>query len=215
LRVISVNVGLPRPVRWRGKTVSTGIWKAPVEGRVRVGTLNLEGDGQADLSAHGGAQKAVYAYPAEHYDFWRGELPGMALPWGIFGENLTIEGLLDPEVQIGDRFRVGSAILVVTQPRIPCFRLGIRFGRPALVKRFLHSGRSGFYLAVEAEGEVGAGDAFEVESREVHGVTVPDIVRLYAARRPDQALLRRAVEVAALPEDWREYFRDRLEAPEA
>jgi len=157
MKVISVNVGLPRTVHWKGKAVSTGIFKAPVSDRIRLRTLNFDGDRQADLSVHGGPDKAVYAYPAEHYAYWHGELPAMTLPWGMFGENLTTEGLQeDDTLQIGDRFRVGSAEVVVTQPRLPCFKLGLKFGRDDIVKRFLASGRTGFYFKVVAEGEVAA-----------------------------------------------------------
>jgi MOSC domain-containing protein YiiM len=150
---VSVNVGLPREVHWRGKTVRTSIWKTPVEGPVRATTLNLRGDQQSDLSVHGGPDKAVYAYPCEHYVYWRDELRDMDLPWGAFGENFTTRGLLEEGVHIGDRLRVGSAEFIVTQPRMPCFKLGIRFGHPDMVKRFLRSGRTGFYLAVLREGK--------------------------------------------------------------
>jgi MOSC domain-containing protein YiiM len=157
MRVVSVNVGLPRSVRWRGRDVTTGIFKEPVEGRVRLQRLNLDGDRQADLAVHGGAGKAVYAYPLEHYAFWREEL-GQDLTCGAFGENLTVEGLpLEEEMALGDRFKIGSAELVVTQPRVPCYKLGLRFGRDDMPKRFLASRRSGYYLAVEREGSVGAG----------------------------------------------------------
>ena len=154
--VVSVNVGLPRDVLWRGRAVTTGIFKSPVEGSVRMSTLNLEGDGQADLTVHGGTSKAVYVYPAEHYDFWRGELPDMKLSWGHFGENLTTRGLLEDAVHIGDVFRIGSALTRVTEPRMPCFKLGIRFGRADMVKLFLAARRTGFYLAVLEEGAVEA-----------------------------------------------------------
>ena len=214
-RLVSVNVGLPREVDWHGRAVRTSIWKSSVEGPVRVRSLNLEGDQQSDLSVHGGRDKAVYAYPREHYEHWRRELPGQPLPWGSFGENLTTEGLLEPDVRIGDRFRVGSTELVVTQPRMPCFKLGIRFGRDDMVKLFLHSGRSDFYLAVLREGEVAAGDPIERIGRDDHGVTVADIANLYARDKDNQDLLRRAVEVPALPESWKEYFRDRLFDPDA
>ncbi len=148
MRVVSLNVGLPREIEWRGQSVRTSIFKTPIDRRLRVTTLNLEGDEQSDLSVHGGVDKAVYAYPFEHYGFWRRELPEVDFPWGAFGENLTIEGLLEEDVRIGDLLRVGSAEFVVTQPRMPCFKLGIRFGRPDMVKRFLRSGRTGFYFAV-------------------------------------------------------------------
>jgi MOSC domain-containing protein YiiM len=158
MKIVSVNVGQPREVRWGGKTLLTSIFKAPVSGRVRVARLNIAGDRQSDLSVHGGADKAVYAYPAEHYAFWRRELPGSDLPWGAFGENLTTEGLLEETTRVGDRLRIGSAEFTVTQPRTPCFKLAIRFDRRDIVKRFMRSGRTGFYLSVSREGEVGAGD---------------------------------------------------------
>jgi MOSC domain-containing protein YiiM len=215
MRLLSINVGLPRDVAWRGGTVRTSIFKSPVVGRVRARRLNVEGDQQSDLSVHGGIDKAVYAYPSEHYAFWREELPGIELPWGVFGENFTTEGLLEDTVRIGDRFRVGSAELVVTQPRMPCFKLAVRFDRPDMVKRFLRSGRSGFYLAVEQEGEVLAGDSFELVARDEHGVPVAEIVNLYTAGATNQELLRRVSELPALPEAWREYFRKRLWEPDA
>jgi MOSC domain-containing protein YiiM len=216
MKLVSVNAGLPREVEWRGKSVRTSIFKSPVEGRVKVGKLNIAGDRQADLSVHGGVDKAVYAYPAGHYAFWRAELPGVALPWGAFGENLTVEGSLEEDrVLIGDRFRAGSAEFIVTQPRMPCFKLGIRFNRPDIVKRFLHSRRTGYYLAVSREGELGAGDSFELLAKSKGGVTVADIVELYAGDAANQDLLRKATQLSALPETWREYFRERLWEPDA
>jgi MOSC domain-containing protein YiiM len=215
MKLLSINVGLPREVEWRGRLVLTSIFKAPVLGGVRVAKLNLEGDQQSDLSVHGGLDKAVYAYPSEHYAFWRAELPGLDLPWGMFGENFTTEGLLEDTVHIGDRLRAGSAEFVVTQPRMPCYKLGIRFGRPDMVKRFQQSGRTGFYLAVLREGEVTAGDVFEWMARDEHGVKVADIVQLYTADAANQDLLRRASELPVLPEGWRDYFRKRLWEPDA
>jgi MOSC domain-containing protein YiiM len=214
MKLVSINVGLPREIDWEGKTVRTSIFKAPIPGRVRVTRLNITGDGQSDLSVHGGADKAVYAYPGEHYPFWGKELIGSALPWGAFGENFTTEGLLEAAVHIGDRFRVGSAELAVTQPRMPCFKLGIRFGRQGIVKEFLRSGRTGFYLAVLREGEVGAGDPFELLARDEHAITVADIVSLYTADAENQDLLRRASELPSLPNGWRDYFRKRLWEPD-
>ena len=158
MRVISVNVGQPREVEFQGRTILTSIWKTPVEGRVRVAGVNIEGDRQSDLRVHGGPAKAVYVYPSEHYEFWRRELPGVDLPWGAFGENLTTEGLLESDTFAGDVLRIGSAEFVVTQPRMPCFKLGIRFGDQRMIKRFDDSGRLGFYLAIAGEGEIGAGD---------------------------------------------------------
>jgi len=210
MKLLSVNVGLPREVEWRGRKVRTSIWKNPKKGRVEVARLNLEGDEQSDLSVHGGADKAVYAYPAEHYAFWRTELPDMDLSWGAFGENLTIEGLIESQAMIGDRILIGSAEFVVTQPRMPCFKLGIRFGREDMVKRFLRSGRTGFYLAVLREGEVGAGDRIEFTLHDDRALSVADIAALYARDSDNQATLRRAADTPALPESWREYFRKRL-----
>lgn len=210
MRVVSVNVGLPREVEWKGKRATTAIFKEPVAGRVVVRTLNLDGDRQADLSVHGGPSKALYLYPGEHYATWRRELPEMTLPWGMFGENLTTEGLLEDAVNIGDRFRVGSAEVMVTEPRLPCYKLGIRFGRSDIIKRFLASGRTGFYAAVLKEGDVAAGDAIERLGRDPNNVTVPEITRLYVSDKANRDLLRRALRVEALPEGWREYFREEL-----
>jgi MOSC domain-containing protein YiiM len=214
MKIISVNVGRPRLVMWRGEPVSTGIFKKPVEGRVALRTLNLDGDRQADLTVHGGPAKAVYAYPSEHYPFWRGELPGMELPWGMFGENFTTEGMFETTVNVGDRFRVGTAELQVTQPRMPCYKLGLKFGRADMLKRFLVSGRTGIYFAVLVEGEVGAGDEVELIERDPRGVTIADVVRLYVRDRDDVETMRRAVEVEALPDGWREEFLQRIEKAE-
>ena len=216
MKLLSVNVGLPREVEWNRRTIRTSIFKAPVSGRVQVRKLNLDGDEQSDLTVHGGVDKAVYVYPSEHYTFWRNELPNTDLDWGVFGENFTTQGALgDKAVRIGDRFRIGSAVFVVTQPRMPCFKLGIRFGRVDIIKRFLHSGRNGFYLAVAEEGEVAAGDSIELLRRDENGVTVADIVELYTADAAKQDLLQRVSELAALPENWRAYFRKRLWKPDA
>jgi len=199
---------------WNGKRVRTSIFKQPVAGRVRVSKLNLAGDEQSDLAVHGGADKAVYAYPSEHYPLWRAELPEVDLPWAIFGENFTTEGLLEDTVHIGDQFHIGSAKFIVTQPRMPCYKLGIRFGRADMVKRFLQSGRTGFYLAVLQEGEVSASDSIKIISRDEHGVTVADVVTLYTTDATNQGLLRRVSELPALPEGWRDYFRQRLWDPD-
>jgi MOSC domain-containing protein YiiM len=211
VKIISLNVGRPRLVLRNGEPVSTGIFKEPVAGRVMMRTLNLDGDRQADLSVHGGPEKAVYVYPSEHYSFWKDELPDIDLPWGMFGENLTIAGLLETEINIGDKFRVGSAEVMVTQPRMPCYKLGIRFGRSDIIRRFLASKRTGFYVSVLKEGEVGAGDEFELIARDEHNVRVIDITRLYAGEKHNAELLTRALQVEALPESWRQYFRGRLE----
>jgi len=211
MQLVSVNVGLPREVTWKGRIVTTGIFKEPVEGRVRVRRLNLAGDQQADVSVHGGPDKAIYAYPSEHYRDWRGELPGMELPWGMFGENLTTEGLLEDTVHIGDTLRIGTAVMMVTRPRLPCYKLGIRFGRSDMIKRFRASRRSGFYLAVLQEGEVAAGDPIEVLRRDRHAVAVADIIRLSVHEVADPDLLHRVVQVAALPESWRSSFQEQIE----
>src|SRR6267142_5929473 len=207
MKIISINVALPRLVVSHGQTVSTGIYKAPVAGRVMLRTLNLDGDRQADLTVHGGRTKAVYVYPSEHYSFWRKELPGVELPWGMFGENFTVEGFDESNTNIGDRFRVRSTEVTVTEPRMPCYKLGIKFGRTDILKRFLASGRSGFYFSVLREGEVGAGDEIELIARDENNLTVADITRLYARDKDDVETLRRAIAHEALPESWREHFR--------
>ena len=213
MKLVSVNAGLPREVAWNGKTVTTSIWKSPVRGPVRVAALNIAGDRQSDLSVHGGADKAVYVYPSEHYDYWRRELPGVDLPWGAFGENLTTAGLSE-EFRIGDRLRVGTAEFAVTQPRLPCHKLAIRFGRADVVKRFMRSGRTGFYLRVLREGQVTAGDSIERDSVPGDALTVADIVRLYAADSENQEMLMRASRLEGLPDSWKEYFRKRLWKPD-
>jgi MOSC domain-containing protein YiiM len=219
MKLISVNVGLPREVPWHDTRVTTGIFKQPVSGRVGLRKLNLDGDRQADLRVHGGEYKAVYCYPLEHYAYWKKELPGRDLPFAAFGENFTTEGLLENFVHLGDRFAVGSAEVVVTQPRLPCYKLGVRFASDEMVKRFLSSARTGFYLAVTREGEVGAGDEIKLLSRNASAVPVSEITRLYvvnpAARGEvfsdaDTAVVHRALKVDAFPESWKSYLRDRL-----
>src|SRR5882724_4150667 len=211
MKILSVNVGLPREVSWQGKLITTGIFKEPVNAPVMMRTLNLEGDRQADLTVHGGVDKAVYAYPSEHYGYWRAELPGVDLPWGVFGENFTTEGLLEETVYIGDRFRIGETEVIVTEPRMPCYKLGIKFGRADIINRFLASRRTGFYFAVVREGMVGAGDFVELTGREQHEIAVADITRLYAFEKDDLKSLRRAIEVEALPDNWKGYFQHRLD----
>jgi MOSC domain-containing protein YiiM len=214
MKLISVNTGLPREVMWHGRTVTTGIFKQPVEGRVALRRLNLDGDRQADLTVHGGEYKAVYCYPIEHYDYWKRELPGRELPTAIFGENFTADGLLEDSVHLGDQFSVGSAEVIVTQPRLPCYKLGVRFQSDDMVKRFLASGRTGFYFAVTREGEVGVGDEIKLIARDPNGVPVSEITRLYIAKTyggDDANSIRRALRVAALPESWKGYFQERLQ----
>jgi MOSC domain-containing protein YiiM len=214
VKIISVNVSLPRTVLWKNHEVTTGIFKEPVQGRVMARKLNLDGDRQADLTVHGGPEKAIYGYPTDHYSFWQGELPGMDLPWGMFGENLSIEGLHEDETRIGDRFRVGTALLMATQPRIPCYKLAVKFGRDDILKRFLHSAKSGVYFSVLEEGFIQGGDTIEKIHQDESGIFVTDINRLYATRPGDVSLLRRVVQLKALPQGWREYFGQRLEALE-
>jgi MOSC domain-containing protein YiiM len=210
MELISLNVGLPRDVIWKGRTVTTGIYKEPVAGAVRLRNLNLDGDRQADLSVHGGLEKAVYAYPSEHYAYWRSELGRPELTWGMFGENFTTDGLLEKETNIGDTFRIGSALVMVTQPRMPCYKLGIKFERDDILKRFLSSLRSGFYFSVLEEGEVAAGDEIQLVARDASNITVEDITRLYSTERDNDALKRRAIEVEALPSSWRNFFLKQL-----
>ncbi|HVB86897.1 MAG TPA: MOSC domain-containing protein [Candidatus Dormibacteraeota bacterium] len=215
MKIISLNVGLPRVVVDRGREVATGIFKSPAAGPLMLRETNLDGDRQADLSVHGGANKAVYAYPFEHYEYWRNELSDVELTWGNFGENLTTECLLESEARIGDQFRIGGALVKVTQPRLPCFKLGIRFGRDDMVKRFLSSGRSGIYFSVLEEGLVNAGDAIELLQRDARGITIADVNRAYAHSRENLDLLRRIVAAEVLPRGLHSDFVERLASLEA
>jgi MOSC domain-containing protein YiiM len=218
MKLVSVNTGLPREVSWHRRRVTTAIFKEAVKGRVALRKLNLDGDRQADLKVHGGEYKAVYCYPLAHYDYWKKELPGRELPMGVFGENFTLDdtgpGLLEESVHLGDRFSVGTAEVAVTQPRLPCYKLGIRFGSDDMVKRFLASGRTGFYMAVVREGEVGAGDEMKRIARDANAVPVSEITRLYVAKRYGEAeilAVQRALRVPELPESWKAYLRERLQ----
>jgi MOSC domain-containing protein YiiM len=211
MKLISLNVGLPREVNWNDQTIMTGIFKEPVGGPVMLRTLNLDGDRQADLSVHGGVSKAVYAYPAEHYQYWKTELPEMHLPYGMFGENFTTEGLAEETVSVGDRFRVGEAELIVSEPRMPCYKLGIKFGRADILRKFLASRRTGFYFAVLKEGWVEAGDSMELLSKDANNVAIAEITRLYAFEKNDVEMLRRVVKLEALSNSWRDYFQHHLE----
>lgn len=208
MRVLSVNVGMPKQVPAHPAPVLTSIFKSPLEGRVAVRRHNIDGDRQSDLTVHGGPNKAVYCYPSEHYTYWKEQLPDMNLPWGAFGENLTTEGLTEDAVSIGDRFRVGSSVLRVTQPRMPCFKLGIRFGRADMVKRFWQSGRSGIYFAVVEEGDVAAGDPIERIAGGPEEISVADVVRLYRGDEKSTDLLDRALR-APLSGSWKEELRER------
>lgn len=214
MKILSINCGLPRAVEWHGQSVTTSIYKEPVEGRLALRTLNLDGDRQSDLTVHGGEYKAVYCYPVEHYEYWREKLPGRELPLGVFGENFTTEGGLDEDsVYIGDRFAIGSAEVVVTQPRLPCYKLGIRFGTDEMVKWFLASRRTGFYVAVTREGEVGAGDEMVLLTRESESIPVSAITRLYIAKQysdEDRRLVERVRELSALPDSWKQWLWERV-----
>lgn len=203
MRIVSVNVGLPKEVIWKGAPVKTGIFKEPVDGPVPIKKMNLAGDRQADLSVHGGLEKAVYAYPAEHYEYWREVLPDVSLSWGKFGENLTTEGLKEHSVCIGDYVKIGSAVLMVTQPRMPCYKLNIRFNRDDMIRLFLTSRRSGFYFSVVEEGEVRAGTDVKLVHQDPQRVTVVDILELYLEKSPNPALLQRVMNVDALPQGWK------------
>jgi MOSC domain-containing protein YiiM len=212
VRIGSVNVGMPAPLRGTGGAeVASGIVKAPVAGRVRVGHTNLDGDGQADLTVHGGPDKAVYAYPAEHYPAWARDLGRDDLRPGHFGENLTTEGLVEEDVLIGDRFRMGTALLEVSQPRIPCFKLGIRMGDPGFLKPFLRSGRLGFYLRVLEEGDLAAGDAIARAGRGDPEVSIRSLARLFAEGGASEEFSR-AAAAPALEDGWKVWMLERADA---
>jgi MOSC domain-containing protein YiiM len=212
--ILSVNVGLPRKVLFNGQIITTAIFKDPVKGPIMLRKLNLDGDKQADLTVHGGMDKAVYSYPAEHYDYWRKQFSNMDLIWGMFGENFTTEGLMEDAVNIGDQFQIGSATkLVATQPRMPCYKLGVRFGRMDVIRRFMASGRPGIYFKVLQEGGVETGDEIKIIKRDKNNVTVKDIVSLYVARDNIDNIetMRRATKIEALPEGWRYEFEQKIE----
>lgn len=215
MKIVSLNAGLPRSVRSGDRDVITGIFKSAVAGPRMLRRLGLEGDGQADLVNHGGVAKAVYAYPSEHYDFWRRELPGMELPWGMFGENLSTEGLKEEDAGIGDLYRIGKAVVMVCQPRIPCYKLALRFGRDDIVKRFLASERCGIYFSIVEEGLVAAGDALERMQRGEHGLTIADIDRAYVRGSYNIALVRRIVSLKIMPAGLHGDFVQKLAALEA
>jgi MOSC domain-containing protein YiiM len=215
MKVTSLNVSLPKVVHWKGRDVTTGIFKEPVSEPVLLRRLDFDGDRQADLTVHGGRSKAAYLYPSEHYICWQKELRGMELPWGMFGENLTTEGLDETDTHIGDSLRIGKAVVVVTQPRTPCYKLGIKFRRDDILKRFLRSNRSGFYLYVVEEGMVEAGDTIERLEDDPERVTVAELNRIYAERKFDPAVIERAVRVKALPGGWRDYLLHELRAQQA
>jgi MOSC domain-containing protein YiiM len=208
--LISVNVSPPRDITYKGRVVTTGIFKEPVEGRVMLRALNLDGDGQADLHNHGGPYRAAYAYTLENYDYWKRELGRDEMPYGQFGENFTVTGMPEDEVHIGDVFRVGGAVVQVSQPRPPCYKLGIRMGLPRFPKLMLPTGRVGFYLRVLQEGEVGAGDIFELVEADSEGLSVREVLRLLYFEPDNLRGMARAAQLEALTPLWREIFTERL-----
>jgi MOSC domain-containing protein YiiM len=214
MKILSVNVGLPREVNFKGETVTTGIFKEPVKGRVKLRALNLDGDRQADLTVHGGIDKAIYAYPSEHYEYWRRELPEMAFSWGMFGENFTTVGLVEDHVNIGDKFQIGTSRLIATQPRMPCYKLGIKFGRTDMIRKFLKSRRPGIYFKVLREGEVGEGDEIKLFSRNRKNVTISDVARLYVEDKNDVETMKRAISVESLPKGWKHHFQEQIKQQE-
>ncbi len=210
-KLISLQVGVPRTVQRDGQEITTGIYKMPIEKRIQLHWLNLEGDKQADLSFHGGQDKTVYAYPSEHYPYWKKELAGLELPWGAFGENFTTAGLLEDTVYLGDRFTIGTAEVAVTQPRIPCFKLNLKFDRDDMAKRFLASHRSGFYLRVLREGEVGPGDEIVRIHQDENRVSISDALCIYLHESDSYELIHRALRVEYLSASWREEFRQKIQ----
>jgi MOSC domain-containing protein YiiM len=213
MKVLSVNVGLPRKVLFNGQTVTTAIFKDPVTGPVMLRKINIDGDKQADLTVHGGPDKAVYSYPVEHYDYWRKQFPDMDLMWGMFGENFTTEGLMEDAVNVGDHLQIGSAKLVATQPRMPCYKLGVRFGHMEIIRRFLASGRPGIYFRVLKEGKVQTGDKIGIIRRDENNVTVKDIVRLFVTKDHVNSIetMRQAMKISVLPEGWKYEFQKNIE----
>ncbi|MCL4694863.1 MAG: MOSC domain-containing protein, partial [Candidatus Hydrogenedentes bacterium] len=208
--LLSLNIGMPRTVDGPNGSVTTGIFKSPVSGRITLRKHNLDGDGQADLRYHGGEHKAVYAYPYEHYTYWRERLNRDDFIFGQFGENLTTEGLLETEVHIGDIFRIGTASIQVTQPRQPCFKLGIRMGRPEIVKEFLESERSGIYFRVVKKGELAAGDPIELVQSDPERVSVHFVNHLRFFDKTNREGIAKAIRVEALSPSWREDFESML-----
>ncbi|HXX71499.1 MAG TPA: MOSC domain-containing protein [Candidatus Acidoferrum sp.] len=210
MKILSLNVGLPRRVLFHDREVMTAIFKSPVDGPLMLYRLNLNGDRQADLEVHGGTNKAVYAYASEHYAYWRQQLPEVDFAWGHFGENMTTEGLREEDALIGDVYRIGQAVVKVTQPRMPCYKLGIRFGRDDMVKRFLASGRSGVYFSVVEQGLVNCGDAIEKIGTQPNSISIQDVNRAYANSRDNVELVRRIVSARILPRGLHQDFVDEL-----
>lgn len=215
MKLRSVNVSLPKDVPYQGKIIKTGIFKEPVTGQVKLREFNLDGDGQADLKVHGGTYKTVYVYTLENYDYWRRELGRDDLTYGQFGENFTVEGMPEDEVHIGDVFRVGQALVQVTQPRLPCFKLGLKMGDPAFVKRFLASERSGFYMRVLEEGDVAAGDEIKRVKVDPERMSVRDIHHLLLFDKTNVEAAKKALRIRALAPGWRESLEAMAASPVA
>ena len=213
IKVVSVNVGLPKQISYGMRQVVTSTFKEPIEGRVKVTTLNLDGDAQADLSVHGGLDKAIYSYSEEHYKYWKEVYPTIVMPFGMFGENLTTQGLNEDTVNIGDQYQIGSSRLVVTQPRMPCYKLGIKFGRMDILEKFINSQRPGIYYKVLQEGDLGAGDNIILLYKDKNNVTINDIVSLYLNDRHDKeniSKMKKATKLKSLPESWKIYFSQKI-----
>ena len=213
MKVVSVNVGLPKQISYGMRQVVTSIFKEPIEGRVKVTTLNLDGDAQADLSVHGGLDKAIYSYSEEHYKYWKEVYPTIVMPFGMFGENLTTQGLNEDTVNIGDQYQIGSSRLVVTQPRMPCYKLGIKFGRMDILEKFINSQRPGIYYKVLEEGDLGAGDNITLLYKDKNNVTINDIVSLYLNDHNDKeniSKMKKATKLKSLPESWKIYFGQKI-----
>lgn len=211
MKIISVNVGLPIKVNFGREVVTTGIFKNPIQHRVKLNKLNLEGDKQADLTVHGGINKAVYAYPSEHYIFWKEEIKDFEYSWGTFGENLTTEGLFEDIVRIGDQFKIGSTKVMATQPRMPCYKLGIRFGRMDVIKKFLESGKSGIYFKVIKEGEIGINDTVKLIKKNNNDITIKNIVEMVTKDEIENIeLMEKTIQVPELPTGWKNYFVEKL-----
>jgi MOSC domain-containing protein YiiM len=210
--ILSVNAGIAQPLIANKKVVQSAIFKRSIEGPVQVLPSGLAGDERVDHAVKGATERAVYAYPSEHYPFWRNEYPAMKLPFGVFGENLTTQGIHDRDVFIGDRYQVGSAILTVTQPRMPCYKLAARFQRADIIERMIAVGRHGFFFAVTKPGIVSAGDAMQLLHREPASISVVDTAALYSGRLRDPQLLERALAIEALPKKWKTKFAQRASA---
>jgi len=210
MKLLSVNVSLPKEVSCQGRTVSTGIFKEPVKGRVRLRWQNLDGDGQADRTVHGGINKAAHAYPFEHYAYWSRELGRTDFSFGQFGENFTVEGLLEDEIRIGDVFRVGTALVEVTQPRTPCYKLGIKMQMDSFPEIFMASGKTGFYLKVLEEGEVGAGDRWERIRGDAANITVRGLWHLAYYEPQNLEDAKKALRIPTLGPEWRKPMENRL-----